>query len=63
MGSGGEVNEEDVCNSPETGNDVEGHGSDGVTVRERELGSDGGNAEGDGGVPTLGGPYDIRDIR
>ena len=42
--------------------DVQGGGINNATLRERDLGSNGGDAEGAGGVPFLGVPKDIRDI-
>ena len=38
--------------------DEQGGGSDGDTLRELDLDSNGGYAEGAGGVPPSGGPYD-----
>ena len=40
--------------------DLQGGGSDGATLWERELGSDICDAEGAGGVPPLGGSEDSR---
>ena len=39
-----------MSNGAGTGNDVQGSGSDGATLRERYLGSDVGNAKGAGEV-------------
>ena len=46
-----------------TGNDLKGRVSDGATFRDQDLVIDGCNDEGAGGVPPLGGPEDIRDVR
>ena len=62
-GGGGEVDDKDVSNGAGTGNFVQGSGTYGANIGERGLGSDGGNAEGDGGVPPSGGLVDSRYFR
>ena len=62
LGGGGEVDGKYESNGAVTGDDVKGSGSDGATLRDQELGSDGGNDEGFGGVLPLGGLEDIRDV-
>ena len=44
------------------GYDIQGGGSEGSDLQEKELGSDRVNAESAGRVPPLGGLADIRDI-
>ena len=63
MGDGGEDTDEDGSDSASICDDVQGGGSDSDTLWEKNLGSDGGNVEGAGGVPSSGGPEDSRDVR
>ena len=60
---GDKVSDKNRGNGAGTSDDLQGSGSDGATLRVRELGSDEGNAEGSGGVPSFGGPEDIRDFK
>ena len=51
-----------MSNSAGTGYDVQDSGSDSATLQEQELGSEGGDNEGDGGITPSVGPEDIWDI-
>ena len=62
MGDGGKGDDKDGSNSAGAVNNIQGGGSNGDTSRERELGSYGGNDEGDGRVPPLVGPEYSRDV-
>ena len=59
---GGENSDEEKIKYAGTGDDVQGGGSDGADIWERELGSDRYDAEGAGGVPPSGGSEDSRNI-
>ena len=60
MGGSVKVNDKYRSNSEGVGDDVQGGGLDGATLREKYLGSDRGDAEFYVGVPPLGGPEDSR---
>ena len=60
VGDGGKGADEDDINGAGMRYDLQGGGSDGATLWERELGSDICDAEGAGGVPPLGGSEDSR---
>ena len=62
MGDGSEGDDEDTSNGAGTGDDVQVDGSEGNTLREREIGSYGVDNEGYRGVPPSGGSEDIRDF-
>ena len=63
MGDVGEVTGEEYRYGVFTVYGVKGGVSDGTTFGGRELCIDGGNVEGDGGVPPLGVPEDSRNFR
>ena len=60
MGDGGKGSDGERSDGAGTSDDVQGGGSDGAILWEKELGSDGGNAEGAGGVSP---PVDWRIVR
>ena len=51
MGDSGEGDDEERSNNAGTCDDIQGGVSGGATLWEQEMDIDGGNAEGDGGVP------------
>ena len=63
MGDGGKVVDKDRGDGAVTVDDVQGGGSDGADLWERELGSYGGDAEGAGRVPPSGGSTDSKYFR
>ena len=56
MGDGGEGADKDGSDGAGTCDDVKVGGSDSTTLQERELSSDGGDAESTGGFPPMGCP-------
>ena len=63
LGDGEKGADKDGGDVVDTDEAVQCGGSGITTLREQELGSNGGNAEGAGGVPSLGDPEDIRYVR
>ena len=55
MGDGGEGNDKGRSKSLGTGNDVQGGGSDSVSIWELEMGGDGSNVDGSRAFSSLGG--------
>ena len=62
MGVGGKGSEEDKIDCAGDVDDVQGGGPDSATLWEQGLGSDGSDAEGAGGVASLGSLEDSRDF-
>ena len=63
VGDGRKCDDEDGRNIAGMGGDLQVCVSYSATLRERELGSDGGNTEGDGGVPPSISTEDRRYVR
>ena len=62
MGYDGEGADKEGSNGAGMSNDLQCSGLGGANLRERELGSDKGNAESARGVPPSGCPEDSRDV-
>ena len=61
MGDGGKGAGEGGRDCAGMGDDIKGGGTDSVSLRQQELGSDVCYAEGDGGIPPQSGLEDLRD--